>query len=206
MRCMTYSKRNILGQGVIKKAKIKNTVQPFLFMRIQRSTILLLLITLVLFSCKQNRRTMLIGTWHAVSLDNPDMDSFFTRSQQYIDTIGKANDTATNRRLYGVTNMDSMRHILQGQYDSAKAMQRDAVNNTVFRFRKDSMVILSFNGSIDSSRWYINDSGALILDELNGYGPGDRVKMQIEALTDTVLKLKFSENGAISTVTFRKNP
>lgn len=172
----------------------------------KQACFLVVFMSVVLLACREHKGAMLVGTWHAVKLENPDMDSFFIRSQQYIDTVGRGNDTAGNRRLYGVTDMDSMRRVLQGQYDSARAMQLDAVNNTVFSFRKDSIVVLSFNGSIDSSKWYINDSGALVLDELNGYGTGDRVKMQIAALTDTMLKLKFSENGAISTVTFHKTP
>ena len=168
----------------------------------KRTTILLLLLSLVLFACKRSKREMIVGKWHAYKLENPDMDSFFINSQAYIDTIGKGHDDATNIRLYGVANMDSMRHILQSQYDSAKAMQTAAVVNTIFNFRKDSVVVLSFNGSIDSSKWYFDTKGALVLDKLNGYGPGDRITMEVVTLADTVLKLRFSENNSTSTVTF----
>jgi hypothetical protein len=168
----------------------------------KRSIIAVVLLSLVLFSCKRNNKEAIIGKWHAVKLENPEMDSFFIKSQIYIDTIGKGHDAATNIQLYGVANMDSMRHILQGQYDSAKTMQDAAVNNTIFNFRKDSVVILSFNGSVDSSKWYFDASGSLVLAELNGYGPGDKIKMELVALSDTVLKLKFIENTSVSTVTF----
>ena len=172
----------------------------------KRTTIFLLLLSLVLFSCKRSRKEMIIGKWQAVKLESPDIDSFFIKSQLYIDTIGKGHDDITNMRIYGVTNMDSVRHILQGQYDSAKAMQAASVTNTIFNFRKDSMLIISFSGNLDSSKWYFNESGALMLDELNGYGPGDKIKIEIITLADTVLKLKFMENSAISTVTFQKPP
>jgi hypothetical protein len=145
---------------------------------------------------------MIIGKWHAVKLENPDMDSFFIKSQIYIDTIGKGHDDSTNLRLYGVANMDSMRHILQAQYDSAKAMQYAAVTNTTFNFRKDSIVILSFNGSVDSSKWSFDKDGELVMADLNGQNAGDKIKMEIVTLADTVLKLKFKENTSVSTVTF----
>jgi len=167
----------------------------------KRVTICLLLLSLVVFSCKRKKRDMLIGTWHAVKLENPDMDSFFINSQAYIDTVGKGHDAATNMQLYGVANMDSMRIILQRQYDSTKALQMNSVTNTVFKFRKDSVVILSFNGAVDSSKWYFDSDGALILDQLNS-GGGDKARLEIMALSDTALKLKFQENGSNSIVTF----
>jgi len=167
----------------------------------KRTTIILLLLAIVVFSCKKSKRDMIIGKWHAVKLENPDMDSFFIKSQAYIDTIGKGHDAATNMQLYGVANMDSMRQILQVQYDSAKLMQNNAVTNTTFNFRKDSVVILSFNGNVDSSKWYFDKAGALVLDKLNDYGP-DVIKMEIVTLADTVLKLRFIEDNATSTVTF----
>jgi len=168
----------------------------------KRTTIFLVLLSVVFFACKRNKKEMLTGKWHAVKLENPDMDSFFMNSQKYIDTIGKGNDDSTNIKLYGVANMDSMRHILQQQYDSAKTMQMAAVTNTTFTFRKDSIVVLYFNGSVDSSRWYIDSKGALVLDKLNGYGPGEKISMDIVTLSDTLLKLRFNENNSTSTVTF----
>ena len=169
----------------------------------KRTTVFLLLLSLVLFSCKRSKREMIIGKWQAVKLENQDIDSFFIKSQTFIDTMGKGHDDLTNMRIYGATNMDSIRHILQVQYDSAKAIQAASVTNTTFNFRKDSMLIISFSGNLDSSKWHFNDAGALVLDELNGYGPGDKIKIEIITLADTVMKLKFIENNSISTVTFR---
>ncbi len=45
----------------------------------KRITLLLLLLSLVLFACKRNTKGMIIGKWHAVKLENPDMDEFFTK-------------------------------------------------------------------------------------------------------------------------------
>jgi hypothetical protein len=168
----------------------------------RRSTIYIVLILLLMAACKGRKRDMLIGTWHAVKLENPDMDSFFKNSQAYIDTVGKGHDSATNMELYGVANMDSMRKFLQQQFDSTKAMQMDAVAHTVFKFRKDSIVELSFNGGMDSSRWYLDKDGALILNDLNAQSAEDKARMEIVELTADVLKLRFRENNASSVVTF----
>src|SRR4051812_36404927 len=110
----------------------------------KRTVILLVLLSLVIVACKRSKREMIIGKWHAVKVENPEMDDFFAKSQAYIDTIGKGNNDATNIQIYGVANMDSMRKVLQSQYDSAKMMQTLAVTNTSFNFRKDSIVMLSF--------------------------------------------------------------
>lgn len=162
----------------------------------------LLLLIVVLASCKGNKEQKIIGKWHAVHLENPEMDSFFINSQKYIDTIGKGNDDETNLMLYGVTNMDSLRHIMQSQYDSAVTMQLEAVTNTVFDFRADSVAILSFAGNVDSGKWYFEKEGILVLEEMSGDNAGEKVTMEIVSISDTALKLKFEENDAISTVTF----
>ena len=154
-------------------------------------------------SCK-GKRQMLTGTWHAVKLENPDMDTFFINSQHYIDTIGKNNSEDANLQLYGVANVDSLRRVLQAQYDTAKAMQMNAVVNTVFSFRADSMAFLTFNGIPDSARWYMDKDDKLILDDLQGQGTGEKVNMEIVELTDVALKLRFKEDNAFSTVTFRR--
>jgi len=170
------------------------------------TTIFLLLLSTVFFSCKQSAKQKIIGKWHAVKLENPGMDSFFAGSQAYIDTIGKNNDPATNMALYGATNMDSMRQILQQQFDSAKTMQYNAVINTTFNFRNNGTVILAFSGSMDSSKWHINNEKEVILTQLNKQdgNPNDSVTMHLLAISDTVLKLQFDENNSPSTVTFRR--
>lgn len=145
---------------------------------------------------------MLIGSWHATQLINPQMDAMIKEGQDYIDTMGKNTDAATNRDLYGIENLDSMKHILQMQLDSIKRMQQDAVDQTRFQFRKDGVAVLTFTGSKDSTRWYFDDDGSLMLDELKEKGAGDKIRMQVLDLNDSILKLKFVDNGSNSTVIF----
>ena len=171
----------------------------------RNALIFILYVSVLFFSCKRSNKQLIIGKWHAVKLENPGMDSFFSNSQAYIDTIGKNNDSATNFALYGAVNMDSMRQLLQQQYDSAKNMQTNSVLNTTFNFRDDGIVILSFNGSRDSSKWKFDNKNQLILTDLNKNDSGvlnQAVTMQVLSLSDTDLQLKFEENNSFSTVTF----
>ncbi len=167
----------------------------------KKTILLVLLCTAVLYGCKHDKKSLITGKWHAVTLENPEMDSFFANSQAYIDTVGKGHDAATNIALYGIANMDSMRQLLQMQYDSAKNMQLDAVKNTIFEFRKDSVAVLVFNGQTDSTKWYFDADGVLVMEDLVG-GTGDKVTMHVLELTERQMKLKFEENNSASTVTF----
>lgn len=166
-----------------------------------KKNLLLLLIPLVLFSCKQNRRNMLINTWNATSLESKDMDSIMQQGQKFIDTVGKSTDAATNLALYGTANMDSLKHELQIQLDSVRVMQAESVASTVFQFRKDSVAVLAFSGRTDSMKWQL-DADTITLDPLGGIGSLEEVRMEIISLADTAMRLKFRENGASSIVTF----
>ncbi len=172
-----------------------------------KNRVLFLFLFVLLAACTSNskadKRKLLVGVWHASALENAEMDSFFINTQKYIDTIGSSGSAEVNKSVYGVTNMDSMRKVLQSQYDSAKSMQMDAVKNTVFDFRVDSTAYLTFNGSVDSSSWSINAGGELIITELHPMeGEAEHVTMEVLGLTEKELKLRFSENGAYSSVTF----
>lgn len=135
-------------------------------------------------------------------MENPELDSFYRNTQNFIDTFGKGHDDATNIQIYGVANVDSMRQLLQMQHDSARATQADAVTQTFFTFRRDSVALLSFSGALDSSKWSVDASGNLVLSEMSPSGPAETMTMEILSLTDTVMKLKMHENNVTSTVTF----
>jgi|GEM_PF-1164996 len=150
----------------------------------------------------ENNLEFLAGKWNAVSLSNPELDNFYINGQKFIDTVGKNNDAATNKRLYGTENMDSARMALQKKFDSAKNMQASGVKSTWFYFGEDGVAILSFQGAIDSSSWYVDSLGFLVLADRNDESKGDKVKMEILALSDTMMQLRFKEAGSYSVVTF----
>ena len=184
----------------------------------KHTTIYCSLLMMLICACKQDTKKLLVGKWHVVQFDNnlqkivgkwnavamanPAMDSFFKNGQHYIDTVGKNNDAATNKRLYGAANMDSIRLLLQKQFDSARSMQESGVTSTTFYFGPDGVAILSFHGNIDSSSWDLDSAGYLVLDDLNETSKGEKVRMEIMALSDTMMQLKFMENNTYSVVTF----
>ena len=168
-----------------------------------RVYIWLLSIPVILFSCKNDKKSTLTRTWYATNLENPLMDTMMKQGQMFIDTVGKNTDAATNAATYGVTNMDSLRHVLQTQFDSVKHLQDEALKQTVFTFRKDGIALLAFSGRTDSAKWMLDKDGNLILDEITASGRGNKIKMEVVELNNDQLKLKFNVNNSSSTVTFK---
>ena len=163
----------------------------------------LLILSLALCSCKDNRQKLL-GSWHSVKLENKDIDSFFIKSQLYIDTIGKNNDEATNIAVYGTANVDSLRKLMQVRYDSAKNIQARSVTNTIFTFRKDSILLISFNGNIDTCSWVMDSTNKIAVEDLNTGGGREKMSWEIMALDENQLVLKIPEDSTFSKITFKR--
>lgn len=164
----------------------------------------ILVVTLALFaaSCEQSKEDLITRKWNAVHVENSQMDEMMRQQQAMLDTMGKNGDDATNLAIYGVTNVDSMRQSLQAQMDDFKKMQDTSIKNTYFDFKKNKIVLMNFSGQMDSTKWSFDDEGMLILDEQQMTGAGSTLKMQVIKLDKDTLKLKFSEDGGGSTVTF----
>ncbi|MBA3827408.1 MAG: hypothetical protein H0X33_00575 [Taibaiella sp.] len=163
---------------------------------------LLIVLLGLMASCQRDKREMLVQNWHAVALDNPQMNVLVAQQQQFIDTVGKGTDVATNLATYGTTNMDSFKKDLQIQLDSFKMLQQQTLTDTWFNFKKNGTAILTFNGVDNKSKWYFDDEGNLILDEIKEKSTSDHLKMNMIELNDTLLKLKFTQQGQESIVTF----
>lgn len=162
----------------------------------------LLTFSVLFLSCKQDKKSMIAKKWIAVSLENPQLDAVIKEQQTFLDTFGRNTTNEQNDSLYGVRNIDSMRQSLQAQLNDFKSMQEHSVKNTWFHFKHNGIVIMNFSGEADSTKWYFDDDGNLMLDEMELKGAGARLKMEVAALSDTVLKLKLNQEGATSTVTF----
>ena len=167
-----------------------------------KSIIAIVCFSIILFSCKRDKKDLLVRNWNAVKLDNPQMEDMVRQQQRFIDTFGGSTDKASNISLYGTNNLDSLKYVLQSQLDTFKILQQQALKNTWFNFKKNGTAILTFNGATDSTKWYFDDDGALMLDELQSQGSGDKLKMLVVELNDTALKLRFTENNINSIVTF----
>lgn len=164
--------------------------------------IVIALVPVLLFSCQPSKKDMLVRNWHAVNLYNPELDDMLQKQQLFIDTVGKSTSPAANDSIYGFHNMDSIKVVLQKQLDSFKLMQQQTLENTYFNFKRNGQAILTFGGYTDTTKWYFDDEGALMLDELKEKGAGTSFKMIVQHLSDTALKLKFIEKDVSSIVTF----
>ncbi len=166
-------------------------------------------ILICLYSCKQKTHEMIQGKWRSVKIENRDKDNFFKSSKEFIDTMGKGNSDSVNMGIYGVVNMDSLRHELQIQFDSAYMAQMTIDTQSTFTFNNDSTCILSFPGKNETGKWYIDKKGMLILDETNELGQTEQLKVDITLLNEQNMILTFIrdlEDGLSDTsvVTFQR--
>jgi hypothetical protein len=166
-----------------------------------KKLIYLLPFTLLISSCKEKKEDMLAKKWQAVKLSNPQMDQMIKEQEVFLDTFGKGSPEQ-NEALYGIKNIDSARESLKMQLNDFKAMQDHAVKNTWFNFRKDGVAIMNFSGQLDSTKWYVEGESKLILDEKQLKGTGNKIEMEIVELKQTMLTLRFTEEGMTSIVTF----
>jgi hypothetical protein len=168
-----------------------------------KKLLLILPFTIFFFSCEQSKEKTIAKKWQAIKLDNPEMAEMIKDQEMFLDTFGQSTDPTANMANYGVQNIDSMRESLKMQLDDFKAMQEHAVKNTWFDFRGDGVAVMNFSGQVDSTNWYFDEEGALILDEMKLKGAGNKIVMQVVELKNDLLKLKFTEDNMTSTVTFQ---
>jgi len=144
---------------------------------------------------------MLVRKWRAVKMQSPLVDSVYKANRSYIDTLGKASSPEANLEIYGTANMDSVRRLLRHELDSTMADKMKSVKNTTFNFRKDNILVLSFDGQVDSCKWQFDAKGKLVFTSIDGTDDNN-MDMQVLTLTEAEMKLKFIEDNSYSIVTF----
>lgn len=168
----------------------------------QRATLLFLGI-LILASCKPKREDLIVRKWQEVSMTNPQLDEVMQSQKAFIDTVGSHTDAAANLRDYGVTDMDSFKQLMQANIDSFVSARARSVAATQFDFRKEGVVYFHSEEGIDSASWSFEEDGTLLLDEQKLKGAGSQLRVEVIALTDTMMNLKFLENNSASNTIFR---
>jgi hypothetical protein len=121
----------------------------------------------------------------------------------FIDTVGSYTDSAENVRAYGTNNIDTMKASLRANLDSFRREQQKTVEATWFDFRKGGLMYMHTPDGLDSSKWYFEEDGALILDEEKLKGNGNKIRLEVLALNDTMLKINYKEQYLNSTAIFR---
>lgn len=169
-----------------------------------RLRILILPLTLItLYSCKKDKAAQLVGKWQEIKVINPDLDATLQQQKTFADTVGYSTTAEQNLALYGVENIDTFKKELHTNLDSFRKEQLKAVEATQFDFQKNGIIYIKSEEGIDSCNWYLDDDGALILDEAKLKGVGTRLRMEIVELSDTLLKLQYTEKFLNSTAVFK---
>lgn len=163
-----------------------------------------LLLAAAFSACKPDPKTQIIGLWQEVGIKNPQIDEAMEQQRQFLDTVGLHSDSATNARMYGFASIDTFKKSIRTNLDSFKRAQGKAIRETWFDFHKDGLVYLHSQEGLDSARWYFEEDGALMLDEQDLKGGGAKIRMTVEALNDTALRLNHKEQYLNSTADFRR--
>ena len=175
----------------------------------KRPAYVLLLLVFLFCSCRNSTADKLVGKWRSVKIEEHSRDDFFRNSKNYIDTMGNGDSDSTKMALYGTLNIDSLRREMLLRYDSALAALKDIETKSTMHFKKDSSVVIGFPGTSELGKWYINDSGLLVMDETNSFGETEHLFIAIRQLNEEQLQLAFTretEDYGVDTsiVTFRR--
>ena len=154
-------------------------------------------------SCKESREDQLVGEWQEVAVVNPQLEEAIIEQQVFSDTVGRTTTPEQNLALYGTADIEAMRAGLKVNLDSFRKSQFEAVQATRFDFKKGGLLYIHSMDGVDSSNWYLDDDGALIMDEAKLKGAGNKIRMEISELSDTLLKLQFTEQYLTSTAVFK---
>lgn len=163
---------------------------------------ILTLCSLYFISCKPDNAQKLVGAWQEIRVINPQLDSALFQQTVFADTVGTSTDSLQNYLLYGATNIDSFKVHAKANLDSFRKNQFYAIQATIFDFQKDGKMYLHSLDGVDTAKWFIDDDGALILDQEHK-AEGSKIRMEIKELSDTLLQLNYKEQYLESTAVFK---
>ena len=153
--------------------------------------------------CKDSREQMLTRKWQEVSIENEQMEQVIRDQKALTDTMGKGSSPEANEILYGTRNVDSLRASLDAEIEAYHTFQQTIINQTWFHFRDDSVLVVHSDEGLDSAKWYFEDDKTIVMDEMAMKGAGTKIRMQVMALSDTNLTLRFSQDQSASVINFR---
>lgn len=169
-----------------------------------KKLILPLSIAVTLVACTEKKEDLIAKRWQVSSWESPVMDSMVRENMAFIDTFGTNTPGDYNKNVYGVEDVtDSFRTAVRANFDEQVAMERHARENTIFEFKKDSVVYITVSDQTDSAKWYINKEDKLIIDNMTPEPQGDKFEMEIVNLTKEEMKVKLKINDDNSTIVFK---
>ena len=161
------------------------------------SRISAVLLLLLVASCKHSRQDMLMKRWQQTSVENNEINKAIKQQQDFIDTLGTHTTAQDNIEIYGSNNIDSLKQTLKAELIQFRQKQQDVKAQTWFEFKPDSNMYMHSDEGLDSAKWFLDEEGNVIMkDEENN------MVMQVVAISDTALTLKFTQVNATSVMHF----
>lgn len=155
-------------------------------------------------ACQSSSDDLLVGQWQAVQLRNDGLQDLIRQERALLDTIGRQTPPSEWEARFGTRNLDSLKEEGRAALDGLEAQQSAALRDTRFEFREDGIALVNFGEGPDSARYKLNEENRLVLDELALKGAGANLVMDVERLTADSLRLRFTDNGTTSTVSFTR--
>jgi hypothetical protein len=163
-----------------------------------------LFLTVCFIACKSSPEDKLVGTWQALTVSNESLETLIREERALLDTLGDKTPPSLYLSTFGFENIDSVRREGRASLDAIEFQRADEVKNTRFVFRPDKVAVIDFGEGPDSAKYFINEEGQLVMDEMALKGVGNSLIMTIEKSTKDSLRLHFSDQGHGSTVAFYK--
>jgi len=156
--------------------------------------IALLLLAVILLSCRGNNEKWLCQTWKTIALKNTTMDKGIQEMKDYIDTLGQ-HDT----ELRNTIDIDSAKKSLEQILNKTMMEQSIAEKSTMMEFKANGICYTISLEGIDSAMYSL-DGNLIRIDEATLKGYGETMTFEILKLTIDSLRLRLIDYGDTSIV------
>jgi hypothetical protein len=146
-------------------------------------------------ACKESSKALLCKKWKTVSIQNRKMDEEIAFMKTYIDTLG-AQDPELGKNI----NLDSVKLMLNADFQQSMKEQQIALENTIMEFKSNGV---SYTTSIDGldSAMYTVEGQFIKFDEAKLKGHGETMTFEILKLDQDTLRVKLIDYGDTSIAT-----
>ncbi len=155
----------------------------------------IVLVSSCLVACKESSKDILCKKWKTISIQNKKMDEEIAFMKTYIDTLG-----AQDPELGKTINLDSVKMMLNAEFQQSMKDQQTALENTIMEFKTNGV---SYTTSIDGldSAMYSIEGQFIKFDEAKLKGHGETMTFEILKLDNDTLRVKLIDYGDTSIAT-----
>lgn len=160
---------------------------------ISANWLLLLVISLFLTQCKEDKKDLLCKKWRTVAFENRKMEEQIAYFERFIDTI-----SYNHNEFSSPADVDSLKKIYKEELDAMRQEQKMALENNTMEFRRDGITYTTSIEGPDSAFYEIEDENFIKIDEGKLKGVGETLTFEILKLTKDSLRIRFVDFGDTS--------